>query len=121
MEARRDVYGKHHVMCIQKEMDFHPGSTISKITYPLKIIYSVQARIHNTVDFIRVLLMFASLNNFNYQLTSIDYIGNCTMEKKKRKNVKLLYMAHDYQLTGSSMLKKKKRKPICESTYKWTF
>lgn len=50
-------------------MDFHGGSKLSKLTYPIKTIYSKEAR----VQLRKVLDDFkpevCHLNNFNYQLT----------------------------------------------------
>ena len=51
------------------DMDFHGGSKLSKLTYPIKTIYSKEAR----VQLRKVLDDFkpdvCHLNNFNYQLT----------------------------------------------------
>lgn len=87
---------QHEGMCMEntmnvytKEMDFHTGSTISKITYPFKIIYSVEAR-----KKIRLILDEFSpdvvhLNNFNYQLTPSIILEIVQWRKKEGKNVKL--------------------------------
>jgi hypothetical protein len=52
-------------------MDFHGGSKLEKLTYPLKTIYSSEAR----RKLRRVLEDFqpnvCHLNNFNYQLTPV--------------------------------------------------
>lgn len=75
-------------------MDFHGGSKISKLTYPLKTIYSSEARIK-----IRKVLEdfqpdICHLNNFTYQLTP-----SIILEIKKwNPNCKIIFTAHDYNL-----------------------
>ena len=51
-----------------RDMDFHGGSKLSKITYPLKTIYSVEAReqIRKVLDDFRPEVVH--LNNINYQI-----------------------------------------------------
>lgn len=76
------------------DMDFHDGSIFSKLTYPLKIIYSREAR----VQIRKVLDSFkpdvCHINNFNYQLTP-----SIILEIKKwNKNCRIVFTAHDYQL-----------------------
>ena len=50
-------------------MDFHGGSRLAKLTYPLKTIYSSEARqkLRLVLDDFRPDVIH--LNNFNYQLT----------------------------------------------------
>ena len=50
-------------------MDFHGGSKLTKLTYPLKTIYSSEARqkLRLVLDDFRPDVIH--LNNFNYQLT----------------------------------------------------
>ena len=50
-------------------MDFHGGSKLAKLTYPLKTIYSSEARqkLRLVLDDFRPDVIH--LNNFNYQLT----------------------------------------------------
>jgi glycosyltransferase involved in cell wall biosynthesis len=75
-------------------MDFHGGSKLAKLTYPIKTIYSSEAR-----KKLRLVLEdfqpdVCHLNNFNYQLTP-----SIILEIRKwSKNCKILYTAHDYQL-----------------------
>ena len=76
------------------DMDFHCGSIFSKLTYPLKTIYSKEARIQIR----KVLDSFkpdvCHINNFNYQLTP-----SIILEIKKwNKNCRIVFTAHDYQL-----------------------
>ena len=58
------------------DMDFHGGSKLSKLTYPIKTIYSKEAR-----EKLRLVLDdfkpdVCHLNNFNYQLTRFHHSGN---------------------------------------------
>lgn len=76
------------------DMDFHGGSIFSKLTYPLKTIYSREAK----VQIRKVLDSFkpdvCHINNFNYQLTP-----SIILEIKKwNRNCKIVFTAHDYQL-----------------------
>jgi hypothetical protein len=52
-----------------ESMDFHGGSMLSKLLYPIKTIYSVDARrkIRRVLDAFQPDV--CHLNNFNYQLT----------------------------------------------------
>lgn len=76
-------------------MDFHTGK-LSKVLYPFKIIYSVEAR----KKIRKVLELFSPdvvhLNNFNFQLTP-SIIYEIKSYAKKKKNIKIIYTAHDYQ------------------------
>ena len=79
------------------DMDFHDGSMLSKLTYPIKTIYSSEAR-----KKIRLVLDdfqpdVCHLNNFNYQLTP-----SIILEIQKWRNeghkCQIVFTAHDYQL-----------------------
>ena len=76
------------------DMDFHGGSKLAKLTYPIKTIYSAEAR-----KKLRLVLEdfqpdVCHLNNFNYQLTP-----SIILEIRKwSKTCRILYTAHDYQL-----------------------
>lgn len=79
-------------------MDFHNGSKISKITYPIKTIYSSEAR-----KKIRLVLDNFSpdvihLNNFNYQLTPSIILEICKWRKESKHPAKIISTAHDLQL-----------------------
>lgn len=80
------------------DMDFHGGSKISKLTYPLKTIYSKEAR----VKIRKVLDDFqpdaCHLNNFNYQITPSIILEVVKWRKETKKNCKIIFTAHDYQL-----------------------
>lgn len=79
-------------------MDFHGGSKLAKLTYPIKTIYSREAR-----KKLRLVLEdfqpdVCHLNNFNYQLTPSIILEIRKWEKQTGHKCKILYTAHDYQL-----------------------
>jgi len=79
-------------------MDFHSGSKLSKLVYPFKTIYSMEAR-----KKIRLVLDdfqpdICHLNNFNYQLTPSIILEIRKWEKQTGHKCKIFYTAHDYQL-----------------------
>lgn len=80
------------------QMDFHNGSMLSKITYPIKTIYSSEARkkIRKVLDDFSPNV--CHLNNFNYQLTPSVILEIKKWEKDTGKKCKIIYTAHDYQL-----------------------
>ncbi len=80
------------------DMDFHGGSKISKLTYPLKTIYSKEARvkIRKVLDDYKPDV--CHLNNFNYQITPSIILEIVKWRKEGKKNCKIIYTAHDYQL-----------------------
>ena len=51
------------------DMDFHNGSKLSKITYPIKTIYSREARVKIRKVLDDFVPDVCHINNFNYQLT----------------------------------------------------
>lgn len=80
------------------DMDFHGGVMISKLLYPIKTIYSFEAR----KQIRKVLTDFkpnvVHLNNFNYQLTPSIIVEIVDWRKKEKQTCKIVYTAHDYQL-----------------------
>ena len=80
------------------DMDFHEGSKLSKITYPLKTIYSKDARkkIRLVLDDFKPDVVH--INNFNYQLTPSIILEVRKWEKQTKHKVKIIFTAHDYQL-----------------------
>ena len=93
MEHEGRIVG-NRVEAYTSDMDFHGGSKLAKLTYPIKTIYSSEAR-----KKLRLVLEdfrpdVCHLNNFNYQLTP-----SIILEIRKwSKDCKILYTAHDYQL-----------------------
>ena len=80
------------------DMNFHGGSKLSKLAYPIKTIYSKEAR----VQIRKVLDDFqpdvCHLNNFNYQLTPSIILEIVKWRKDSGRPCKIIYTAHDYQL-----------------------
>lgn len=80
------------------DMDFHGGSKISKITYPIKTIYSTEARkkIRLVLDDFKPDVVH--INNFNFQLTPSIILEIKKWSKNNKKAVNIVFTAHDYQL-----------------------
>ena len=80
------------------DMDFHTSSKLKKLTYPIKTIYSKEAR----SKLRQVLESFqpdvCHLNNFNYQLTPSIILEIDAWRKKTSRACKIVYTAHDLQL-----------------------
>ena len=79
------------------DMDFHDGSTLAKLTYPLKTIYSAEARkkIRLVLDDFKPNV--CHINNFNYQLTP-SIILEIQKWRKEGNHCRIVFTAHDYQL-----------------------
>ena len=88
----------NRVNAYTSDMDFHGGSKLAKLTYPLKTIYSKEAR----VQIRKVLDDFkpdvCHLNNFNYQLTPSMILEIVKWRKESRHKCKSVFTAHDYHL-----------------------
>ena len=87
-------------------MDFHGGSMLSKLTYPIKTIYSGEARRK-----IRLVLEdfqpdVCHVNNFNYQLTPSILLEIRKWEKQSGHPCRIVYTAHDSQLVCPNHLMK---------------
>lgn len=99
-------------------MDFHGGSKLAKLTYPIKTIYSKEAR----VQIRKVLDDFkpdvCHINNFNYQLTP-----SIILEIKKwNSQCKIIYTAHDGQLVcPNHLFKNPNTNEICEKCIEGKF
>lgn len=96
MNDSRNIVG-NNAGSYTSNMDFS-SRKLSKILYPIKIIYSVEAR--KTIR--KVLQDFqpdvVHLNNFNFQITPSIIYEIRKYEKGIGKSVKIIYTAHDYQL-----------------------
>lgn len=80
------------------DMDFHGGSKLSKITYPIKTIYSPEAR-----KKIRLVLEdfqpdVVHLNNITYQLTPSIILEIEKWKKQTGCKCRIVFTAHDYNL-----------------------
>ena len=88
----------NRVNAYTSDMDFHGGSKLSKLTYPIKTIYSKEAR-----EKLRLVLDdfkpdVCHLNNFNYQLTPSIILEIVKWRKENGRDCKIIFTAHDYQL-----------------------
>ena len=97
------------------DMNFHGGSKLSKLTYPIKTIYNREAR-----KKIRLVLEdfepdVVHLNNFNYQLTPSIILEIISWRKKEGKNCRIVYTAHDGQFVcPNHMLYNPNTKEVCQ-------
>lgn len=96
MEHQGRIVG-NHAESYTSNLDFHAGK-LKKVLYPFKIVYSIEAR----KKIKKVLEDFnpevVHLNNFNFQLTPSIIYEIKTFEKKNKKNITIVYTAHDSQL-----------------------
>lgn len=79
-------------------MDFHGGSKISKLLYPIKTIYSAEARRKLRAVLEDFQPEVCHLNNFNYQLTPSVILEIRKWQRQTGRECRILYTAHDYQL-----------------------
>ncbi len=79
-------------------MDFHNGSKLKKITYPIKTIYSTEARKKIRLVLNKFRPDAVHLNNFTYQLTPSIILEINKWKKETNSNCKIIYTAHDYNL-----------------------
>ncbi len=80
------------------DMDFHGGSKLSKLTYPIKTIYSSEARkkIRLVLDNFKPDIVH--LNNFTYQLTPSIILEVVKWRKQTHRDCRIIFTAHDYNL-----------------------
>ncbi len=97
MEHEGRVVG-NRVNAYTSDMDFHGGSKLAKLTYPIKTIYSAEARKKLRLVLDDFCPDVCHLNNFNYQLTPSIILEIRKWEKQTGHKCKILYTAHDYQL-----------------------
>lgn len=105
----------NRVNAYTSDMDFHGGSKISKLTYPLKTIYSMESRrkIRLVLDDFKPDVVH--LNNFNYQLTPSIILEVVKWRKQNKCKCKIVFTAHDYQLIcPNHMLNNPNTNKICE-------
>lgn len=87
----------NRVNAYTSDMDFHGGSKLAKLTYPLKTIYSVEARKKLRLVLDDFQPDVCHLNNFNYQLTP-SMILEIQKWRKEGHPCRIVFTAHDYQL-----------------------
>ena len=96
------------------DMDFHNGSKLSKLVYPIKTIYSYEAR-----KKLRLVLEdfepdVCHINNFNYQLTP-SIIVELQKWREAGHSCRIIYTAHDYQLVcPNHMCRNPVTEELCE-------
>lgn len=88
----------NNVNAYTSDMDFHNASKLTKLTYPLKTIYSTEAckKIRLVLDDFAPDVVH--LNNFNYQLTPSIILEIVKWRKQTGHNCRIVFTAHDYQL-----------------------
>ena len=79
-------------------MDFHGGSKLAKLTYPIKTIYSAEARRKMNIVLDDFKPDVVHLNNINYQLTPSVILAVKDYEGRSGNKVKIVMTAHDEQL-----------------------
>ncbi len=97
MEHENRIVG-NRVDSYTSNMDFHKGSKLKKLTYPLKTIYSLEAR-----KKLRAVLDDFSpdvchINNFNYQLTPSIIVEIRKWSRQNKHKCRIIHTAHDLQL-----------------------
>lgn len=88
----------NRVNAYTSDMNFHGGDKLSKLIYPIKTIYSREARaqIRKVLDDFNPDV--CHLNNFNYQLTPSIILEIVKWRRENARECKIIYTAHDYQL-----------------------
>ena len=78
------------------DMDFHGGG-LRKLLYPVRIIYSAEAKKKMRLVLEDFQPDVVHLNNINFQLTPSVIYAVRACEKKHGRHIRLVYTAHDYQ------------------------
>ena len=87
----------NRVNAYTSDMDFHGGSKLAKLTYPIKTIYSSEARRKLRLVLEDFQPDVCHLNNFNYQLTP-SILLEIAKWRKEGHPCRVVYTAHDLQL-----------------------
>lgn len=80
------------------DMDFHGASALEKLTYPLRTIYSAQARRKLRLVLEDFQPDVCHLNNFNYQLTPSVILEIVRWRRQTGRRCRIVFTAHDFQL-----------------------
>jgi glycosyltransferase involved in cell wall biosynthesis len=96
MEHEDRVVG-NSINSYTSNMNFHT-SKMEKLLYPIKIIYSKEARKKIRIVLDNFKPDVVHLNNFNFQLTPSIIYEIKKYEKQTTRKVKIVFTAHDYQL-----------------------
>ena len=105
----------NHVDAYTSDMDFHGGSKLSKLAYPIKTIYSSEARkkIRLVLDDFQPDVVH--LNNFTYQITPSVILEIVKWRNKKKRPCRIVFTAHDYNLVcPNHMLNNPNTRENCE-------
>lgn len=97
MEHEGRIVG-NRVNAYTSDMDFHGGSKLAKLTYPIKTVYSSEARKRLRLVLEDFQPDVCHLNNFNFQLTPSIILEIRKWSRKAGHPCKIVYTAHDYQL-----------------------
>ena len=87
----------NRVNAYTSDMDFHGGSKLAKLTYPIKTIYSSEAQRKLRLVLEDFQPDVCHLNNFNYQLTP-SILLEIAKWRKEGHPCRVVYTAHDLQL-----------------------
>ena len=114
MEHEGRIVG-NRVNAYTSDMEFHGGFKLSKLAYPIKTIYSFEAR----KQIRKVLEDFqpdvVHLNNFTYQITPSVIIEIVKWRKKSNHNCRIVLTTHDSQLVcANHMLYNPNTHELCE-------
>ena len=120
MEHEGRIVG-NRVNAYTSDMDFHSRG-LARLLYPLKILYSREAKI----KILKVLEDFdpaiVHINNFNFQLTPSILYGIVKFAKKHNKKIGILYTAHDVQLTcPNHLMLTPVKKELCQKCAQGAF
>lgn len=88
----------NRVQAYTSNMDFHGGSKLKKLTYPLRTIYSTEARRKLRLVLDDFEPDVCHLNNFNYQLTPSVLLEIEAWKKQRGRPCRVVFTAHDYNL-----------------------
>lgn len=114
MEHKGRIVG-NHAEAYTSDMDFHGGPKLAKLTYPIKTIYSSEARrkIRKVLDDFQPDVVH--LNNFNYQLTPSVILEAAKWRKQTGRKCRIIFTAHDYNLVcPNHLLYNPNTRQICE-------
>ena len=114
MEHEGRIVG-NRINAYTSDMDFHGGSKLAKLTYPIKTIYSSEAR----KQIRKVLEDFqpdvVHLNNFTYQITPSVILEIVKWRREAQHPCRIIFTAHDYNLVcPNHMLNNPNTRENCE-------
>lgn len=87
----------NRVNAYTSNMDFHGGAAFSRLLYPVKTIYSAEARRKLRLVLEDFEPQVIHLNNFNYQLTP-SILLEMKRWREQGHRCRIVFTAHDYQL-----------------------